>query len=68
MTEELEELLKIFGKGAVLTARKIAEETGCTKATAERRVQALMAQGFILKRVKVREGSRGFPSTGWVMR
>ena len=50
-----------------LTYAKIAKKTGTYPATAKRRVEALLAAGVKLKKVKYREGRRGFESEAWVL-
>ena len=68
LTEELEDLLKLFrSTKSPLTARKIAAKTKTFPATAKRRVEALQLAGFKLKETTLREGRRGFPSTAWVL-
>lgn len=68
MTDELEDLLKLFrSTKRPLTAKKIADKTGTYPATAKRRVEALIEEGVKLKETTCREGRRGFPSTAWVL-
>lgn len=68
MTEELEDLLKLFKLSkSPLTAKRIAKKTGTYPATAKRRVEALMSEGVKLKETVFREGRRGFASTAWVL-
>ena len=68
LSTELKELLQIFKalKGP-LTAARIAEMTDTYPATAKRRVKALIAAGYDIKRTNTREGRRGFPSAAWVL-
>ncbi len=68
MTEDLLKLLALFKLASrPLTAKKIAVKTGTYPATAKRRVEALLAEGVKLKKVKYREGRRGFESEAWVL-
>ena len=63
-----ETLLKLFQTSTrPLTYARIAKKTGTYPATAKRRVEALLAEGVKLKKVKYREGRRGFESEAWVL-
>lgn len=50
-----------------MSARMIAGLTDTYPATAARRIQQLIKEGVPLRKVKVREGIRGFPSVAWIM-
>lgn len=57
--EDLQRLMKIFGRGKLLTARQIAELMDCSRPVAYARVRALKDRGFKLTEKQVREGSSG---------